>query len=104
MAFITAFIAHAPDADPQEHRCKIETPKYKLFTIVVRNQEQALEAAKELVEKEGVHTILLCPGFSHLDVAGIAEAVGKDVAITVARGDGPGGRITGEIIRREWFS
>ena len=43
MAFVAAFVAHAPDADPEKHRCVIETPKYKLYVVVVRDQEQAKE-------------------------------------------------------------
>jgi hypothetical protein len=36
MAFRVLFLAHAPDADPEKHRCIIETGKYKLYSLVVR--------------------------------------------------------------------
>ena len=102
MAFTAAFIAHAPDADPEKTKALVETPKYKLFVVVVRTQEQAVETARNLVGKEGVQSILLCPGFSNKDVAGIAEAAGENVGVSVARGDTPSNRIAGEIIKREW--
>ena len=102
MAFTAAFIAHAPDADPEKTRALVETPKYKLFVVVVRTQEQAVETARNLVDKEGVQSILLCPGFTNKDVAGIDEAAGENVGVSVARGDTPSSRIAGEIIRREW--
>jgi|SRR5450759_1671025 hypothetical protein len=102
MAFTAAFIAHAPDADPEKTRALVETPKYKLFVVVVQNQEQAVDTARNLVDKEGVQSILLCPGFTNKDVAGIAEAVGEGVGVSVARGDTPSNRIAGEIIKREW--
>jgi len=102
MAFKAAFVAHAPDADPGKHRCVIETPLYKLFVVVVRDQNQALDVCRNLVEEEGIHSVLLCPGFTHKDIAEIAEVVGKDVGVSVARGDGPSGRIAAEIIGREW--
>jgi Family of unknown function (DUF6506) len=102
MAFTAAFIAHAPDADPEKTRALVETPKYKLFVVVVRNQEQAVETARGLVETEGVQSILLCPGFTNKDVADIAEAVGEGVGVSVARGDTPSNRIAGEIIKKEW--
>ena len=102
MAFTAAFIAHAPDADPEKTRALVETPKYKLFVVVVQNQEQAVDTARNLVDKEGVQSILLCPGFTNKDVAGIAEAVGEGVGVSVARGDTPSSRIAGEIIKREW--
>ena len=105
MAFKVLFIAHTPDAEPKKHQCVIETPKYKLLVRLVKNQEQAVEVCKKLVREEGIHSILLCPGFTHQNVAEISEAVGKKVGISVARGDGPSSRITKEVMKREdWFS
>ena len=49
---------------------------------------------KSLVREEGIHSILLYPGFTHENVAGIAEVVGKNAGVFVARGDGPSIRIT----------
>ena len=102
MAFKAAFIAHAPDADPARDRSVIDTGKYKLFTVVVKGQAQALETSKELVEKEGVQSILLCPGFTHKDIAEIQDVIGPEVGICVARGDAPGNRVAVEIIAKEW--
>jgi len=105
MAFKTALLAHAPDAEPERHRCVIETTKYKLFVVLVRNQEQAIEVCKKLVKEEGVHSILLCPGFTHRDVAVIAEAVGENVGVAIARGDGPSSGVARAVMEREgWFS
>jgi hypothetical protein len=101
MAFKVVFLAHAPDAEPVKHRGIVETSKYKLFSVVVRNQVQAVEECKKLVKEEGIHSVLLCPGFTHRNVAEIAEAVGGDVAVAVARGDGPSGRVSAEVRRRE---
>ena len=101
MAFRVAFLAYAPDAEPEKHRCVIETSKYKLFAVVVRDQVQAVEACKKLVKEEDIHSVLLCPGFSHRNIAEIAEAVGKNVAVAVARGDGPSSRVSAEVRRRE---
>ena len=100
MAFKVGFLAHAPDAEPEKHRCVIETTKYKLFVVVVKDQDQAVEACKKLVE-EGIHSILLCPGFTHRDVAEIAGAVGRNIAVAVARGDGPSNRVSAEVRKRE---
>ncbi len=102
MAFVAGFIAHAPDADPEKHRCVIDTGKYRLIVVVVSNQEQALEQSRRMVEEEGIHSVLLCPGFTHADVAAIAQAVGENVGVNVARGDGPSNRIALQVIAREW--
>jgi len=101
MAFKTALIAHAPDADPERDNCVIETAMYSMSVNIVWGQDQALEVSRRLAG-EGVHSIILCPGFSHGDVAAIAEAVGNGVGIFVARGDTPSNRVAGEAIAREW--
>jgi hypothetical protein len=101
MAFRVLFLAHAPDADPEKHRCVIETGKYKLYSLVVRNQSQAVEECKKLVADEGIHSIILCPGFAHKSVAEIADATGGNVVVSVARGDGPSSRLSAEIRKRE---
>jgi len=104
MAFKVVFLAHAPDANAEKHKCIIDTGKYKLFVVVVKNQDQAVEVCRKLVKEEGIHSVLLCPGFTHRDVAEIAKAVGENVGVFVARGDGPSHRASIEVMRREgWF-
>jgi hypothetical protein len=73
MSFNALFIAHAPDADKTKHRSKIETGMYKLLTVIVKSQSEAIEACDELIEKEQIDSILLCPGFTHRNVAEIRE-------------------------------
>ncbi len=104
MAFKVVFLAHAPDAEPDKHRCVVETSKYRLLVVVVKDQVQAVGECKELVKDEGIHSVLLCPGFTHRNVAEIAEAVGGNVSVAVARGDGPSSRVSAEIRRREFSS
>ncbi len=103
MAFKALFIAHAPDADPEKHRSLIETGRYKLYTCVVKNQEQAVKVCMELYERDNIDSVILCPGFTHKDTAGIFEALDGKVAVCVSRGDGPSSQITGPVLRREFF-
>ncbi|MFC2020075.1 DUF6506 family protein [Chloroflexota bacterium] len=104
MAFKAAFIAHAPDAEPHKHRSVIETPKYILHSVVVKNQAQAVEECRKLVQEEGIHSVLLCPGFTHRNVAEIVEAVGGNIMVSVARGDGPSSRLSAVVRKRELSS
>jgi len=105
MAFKVVFLAHAPDADAEKHKCVIDTGKYKLFVVVVKNQREAVEVCRKFVRDEGIHSVLLCPGFTHRNVAEIAEAVGENVGVFVARGDGASYRASMEVMKREgWFS
>ena len=103
MSFNVLVIAHAPDADKDKHRSKIDTGKYHLLSVVVRNQAEAIETAKDLVDDQNIDTILLCPGFTNSNVAEIYSALGGQVGVAVARGDGPSNRISAQARRREGY-
>ena len=103
MAFKVLFLAHAPDADKKIHQNLIDTGMYQLFTVVVKNQAEAVGVCQDLVKNENIDSVLLCPGFTHRDVAEIAETVGGNVGICVARGDGPSGKISLAARKREGY-
>ena len=103
MSFNALFIAHAPDGDKSIHRSKIETGMYKLLTVIVKSQAEALEVCQELVKAEAIDSILLCPGFTHRDIAEIATATDNKVAVVVARGDGPSGQIAQAALQRAGY-
>lgn len=94
MPFEALFVAHAPDAGNEQHRGVINSGKYQLFTVVVRNQREAEQVCRSLVDGERVDSVVLCPGFTNANVAAIAKAVGRSVAVSVARGDGPSARVS----------
>jgi Family of unknown function (DUF6506) len=105
MAFTAALIAHSPDADPATHHTVIETGLYTLHAVVVRDQEQGLAVARDLVHEHGVQSLLLCPGHSNEDVGEIAAAVGEGVSVSVARGDPRGGRVAAKAMEDAgWFT
>jgi hypothetical protein len=104
MAFKALCLTHAPDGDPEKHRCVIDTGRYRLITVVVSNQEQALQAAREIHRKETIHAIMLCPGFTHRDTAELFEALKGEVSISVCRGDGPSNGIIQPVIQREYYT
>ena len=97
MPFKVVFLAHASDAEPDTDRNLIETSTYKLLSVVVRDQVQAVDECKSLVRNEGIHSVLLCPGFSDKNVAEIAQAVGENVGVAVARGGPPGRRVPAKV-------
>ena len=63
MTFKALFIAHAPDADYKKHRTVIDTGMYKLYSVVVKTQEEAVQVSKEYWQNESIKAIMLCPGF-----------------------------------------
>jgi hypothetical protein len=104
MAFKTLFLAHAPDADYEKHQSVINTGKYKLWTFVVKNQEEAIKVSKRIYKKEKIDAIILCPGFTHGDVSELFRALEGKVSVNVARGDGPSSKISQLVIKKEYFN
>ena len=105
MPFTAAFIAHAPDADPTRDRSLIETGLYRLFSVVVRDTDQAVAVCRELVADEGLQSVLLCPGNSHEDVARMCAALGDGVSVSVARGDSRSMRVAAQAMEATgWFA
>ncbi|MFP4142263.1 MAG: DUF6506 family protein [Thermoplasmata archaeon] len=103
MKFKSLFIAECPDADMEKHREKMETDMYVLYVNLVRDQEEALEVAESYASEKEIDSMILCPGFTHEDVAEISESL-DDVGVTVARGDGPSGEIAQNAMKRAgWF-
>ncbi|MCF8297878.1 MAG: DUF6506 family protein [Saprospiraceae bacterium] len=103
MAFKALFLAHAPDADYEKHNSIINTGKYILLTYVVKSQEEALKVSKRMYEKEQIDAIILCPGFTHLDVAEIFQALEGKVSVNISRGDGPSTKIAQAVLQKEFF-
>jgi len=103
MTFKAAFVAMAPEADPERHRATIKTPKLELITVVADsgNFDQVVDVCRNLVQNEGVQSLTLCPGFSHQAVVEVANAVGDGVPINVARGDVPSATLTRNILKKE---
>ena len=100
MSFNVVCMVHAPDANPEDIAL-LETPTYKLYSVAVKNQQEAVATAKKLVEEKGVESILLCPGFSNRDIAGLCEAVGDEVGVSVARGDSAANACAMKAMKRE---
>jgi hypothetical protein len=61
----------------------------------------AARLCQEMVEKEGVQSITLCPGFTHEAVALVRKAVGEGIPINVTRADVPSTMITAQILTKE---
>ena len=104
MAFKALFLAHAPDADCEKHKSIIDTGKYRLLTVVVKTQDEAIAVSKSIYEKEKIDAVMLCPGFTHSNVAEIFQALKGKVSVNVARGDGPSDKISQAVLKREFFN
>ena len=101
MAFKVACLVLAPDADPDNHRALIQTSKVHLTGVMVKDPQQAVQVAQELSRNEGVHEIMLCPGFTHQAVSAIVDALEHKVTVSVARSDIPGVQTLTEVLSKE---
>ncbi len=102
MSFNVLFMAHSPDADWQRHQSCIDTGQFVLWTIVVQDQAQALEIAKVIDDQNRLDSILLCPGFSHADVAEIFHFLKGREGVSVARGDGISNQIAAQARKKAY--
>lgn len=104
MAFKALFLAYAPDADKMKHRSSINTGKYQLFSVAVKNRKEAVQICESFIEKEKIDAVLLCPGFTHIDVAELVKIAEGKASVCVARGDGPSSKISQAAkIREKYF-
>jgi hypothetical protein len=104
MPFTAAFIAHAPDADPGRDTSLLETGLYRLFTVIVRDTDQAIEVCRHLAADEALDSVILCPGNTNVDVARVSASLEGAVSVSVARGDAPSARIARDAMERAgWF-
>jgi hypothetical protein len=101
--FKAAAVIMAMGADPARHRAKVKGDQFEIATVAVPlfDFEKAASVCKELVEKEGVQSLVLCPGFTHEGVAMIRAAVGEGLPINIARGDVPSTLATAQILTQE---
>ena len=81
-----AFMALVPDADPEKHRCTLETGLVEFIVLFVANMNQAIDTAKQLAD-QGCSVIELCGGFGHSMTGKIADAVRGKAAVGSVRFD-----------------
>jgi hypothetical protein len=101
--FKAAGVIMAKGADPVKHRATVKGDEFECTMVLspLFDFNRAAQVCKELVEKDGVQSIILCPGFTHEGIAMVRKAVGEGVAINVARGDVPSTMITAQILTKE---
>lgn len=100
--FIAAFLAMTPEVRP-EHRSVIDTPMYRLMSVLVRDEKEAEKVCAELVRKEGVSSIILCPGFTNQGVGRLSASLGPEISVNVSRGDGPSNAVARKAMEKAGF-
>lgn len=96
MRFNTLYVSKWADGDPLNTRV-IETDTYSLHSMVAGDNCHREETIADYCREHGIHSVVLCPGFTHAMVAEVAEAVGPGVSVAASRSDGPGSAVTGPV-------
>jgi hypothetical protein len=98
-----ATVIMAKGANPVKHKAKVKGDafEYTLAVVPMGGFDVAARLCQEMVEKEGVQSITLCPGFTHEAVALVRKAVGEGIPINVTRADVPSTMITAQILTKE---
>jgi hypothetical protein len=101
--FKAASVIMVLNADPMKHRASVKGDQfeYTMVFIPLFDFDRAAQVSKDLVEKEGIQSISLCPGFTHEGVAKVQSAVGESVPVNVSRGDVPSTLMTAQILSKE---
>ena len=81
-----AFIFVAPEVDYKIHNTVVDTPVVHLTVIGVKNYNEAVHVAKELVN-EGVKAIELCAGFGNEGIALVSKAVKGKASVGAVKFD-----------------
>lgn len=99
MRFNTLYVSKWTDGDPTNTRV-IETKTYTLHSMVAGDSCNRERTIADYCGKNGIHSVVLCPGFTHAMVAAVAEAVGAGVSVAASRSDGPGSAVTGPVMKQ----
>ena len=96
MKFNTMYVSKWMDGDPSDVTV-IETPSYSLHSMVAGDSCDRITEIGRYCRANDIHSVVLCPGFTHAMVAQVALEVGSEVAVSASRADGPGSSVSAGI-------
>jgi len=97
MRYNTLYVSKWADGDSSDTRV-IETDTYSLHSMVAGDSANRGETISAYCRIHAIHSVVLCPGFTHSMVAEVADAVGSRVSVAVSRSDGPGAAVTNPVM------
>ena len=96
MKFNTMYVSKWVDGNPADVRV-IETPSYTLHSMVAGDACDRIAEIGRYCRANDIHSVVLCPGFTHSMVAEVSKEVGISIAVAASRSDGPGSAVSAEI-------
>lgn len=102
MSLNEAYLILVPGAHPEQDRSVIKKENYKCVTVLVKSEKEAIEVAKEVQKEHDIHAFICCAGFSNEGVGNLSAELGKDVGVSVVRGDNRSSKIVSDIIKAKF--
>ena len=96
--FNTLYVSKWADGKPEDTRI-IETPTYSLHSMIAGDACERTELIADYCTEHEIHSLVLCPGFTHDMVAELSRALKGRTAVAVSRTDAPGSSITAPVKR-----
>jgi len=96
MKFNTLYVSKWTDGDYSDVRV-IKTKSYSLHSMVAGDSCDRIAEIGKYSRANNIHSVVLCPGFTHQMVAEVAKEVGTDVAVAASRADGPGSLVSAGV-------
>ena len=90
------YVSKWTDGDPSDVRV-IETESYSLHSMVAGDSCDRITEIGRYCRANSIHSVVLCPGFTHSMVALVAKEVGADVAVCASRSDSPGSVVSAAV-------
>jgi hypothetical protein len=101
MAFKQLCVILVKNADKNKFSL-LDTGNFHQYSVAVKNNTEAIELCLKFIREKNINAIMLCPGFTNIDVAEIDKATGNEVSVCVARNDnGPATFVTVKALQKE---
>ena len=92
------FLVLVDGADPNKDRISIVKDNYKAIMVLIKDEDQSIDIAKELVDEEGINAFILCAGFSNECIGKLSSELGDNTAVSVTRGDNRSSSIVSKLL------
>ena len=96
MKFNTLYVSKWTDGDFTDVRV-IKTESYSLHSMVAGDSCDRIAEIGKYIKANNIHSVVLCPGFTHQMIAQVVGEAGTDVAVAASRADGPGSLVSAAV-------
>ncbi|MCP4178981.1 MAG: hypothetical protein GY756_14565 [bacterium] len=82
---LTLYKINGTDKNKDKNVIKIKN--CNIYSVCIPNFEEALEVCLEYIREKNIDSIILCAGFTNIEVGEIDKATGENINVSVVRND-----------------